>query len=107
MQGELKYSPDGQALCYYSDLPSIGSMPGHVAVPQSHLQSAHMQFATNSSPISSATSSNGLVSSSLHQMHHSINGNGVILVHGGDSPDHHQINSNSPNSTKKKRKFDF
>lgn len=105
MQGELKYSPDGQTLCYYSELPSIGSMPGHVAVPQSHLQSAHMQFAANSSPISSATSNNGLVSSSLHQMHHSIsNGNGVIVVHGGDSPDHHQINSNSPNSTKKKRK---
>lgn len=107
MQGELKYSPDGQSLCYYSELPSIGSMPGHVAVPQSHLQSAHMQFAANSSPISSATSNNGLVSSSLHQMHHSINGNGngVIVVHGGDSPDHHQINSNSPNSTKKKRKL--
>lgn len=109
MQGDLRYSPDGQPLCYYSDLPSIGSMSGHVAVPQSHLQSAHMQFAANSSPISSATSSNGLVSSSFHQMHHSItNGNGVIVVNdGGSPPDHHQINSNSPNSTKKKRKFTF
>ena len=100
MQGELKYSSDGQPLhYYYPELPSIGNMAGH-AVQQPNIQS-NMQFNPNNS--SSATSNNGLISSSLHQMHHSINGNGVINVHGSASPDH-QINSNSPNSTKKKRK---
>ena len=94
---ELKYGQNGQSI-YYSGLPSIGSIPGH-SIQQS--LPSHMQFSNNSI---SSTSSNGLVTGSLHPMH-ALNGNGLInvVVHTGASPDH-QINSNSPNSTKKKRK---
>lgn len=99
MQNDIKYSSDGQPL-YYPELPSIGNLSGH-SLQSQHLQN-HMQF-SNGSP----NSSNGVVSSSLHQMHHSIinTGNNSVVLNGSISPDHQIIrSSSSPNSTKKKRK---
>jgi len=87
---ELRYTSNGQQI-YYSGLPSIASIPGHQ-------HTSHMQFSNNS-----ISSTNGLMSGNLHSMH-SINSNGLIVAC-TPSPDH--INSNSPNSNKKKgrRKF--